>query len=61
MKDKILTEITEFCEECPSHECCPEEDCVLYRIEQIVVGKKQEVVIEGQMTIDEVIASNSKL
>ena len=37
MTDKILTEITDTCENCPKHECCPEDDCVLYRIEQIVV------------------------
>lgn len=36
MKNEILLEITNFCEECASHECCPESDCVLYRIEQIV-------------------------
>lgn len=32
----ILNEIMSFCEECSSRECCPEEECVLYRIEQIV-------------------------
>lgn len=37
MKDKILTEITDYCENCPKHECCPEEECVLFRIEQIVI------------------------
>ena len=36
MKEEILTEITDFCRECPSHENCPEEECVLYRIEQII-------------------------
>ena len=36
MKEEILTEITDFCRECPSHEDCPEEECVLYRIEQII-------------------------
>lgn len=39
MGNKILKEITEFCKECASHECCCEEDCVLYRIEQIIVNK----------------------
>jgi hypothetical protein len=62
MKDKILTEITNFCEECPSHECCPEEECVLYRIEQILLDKsdkQQEEVIEGQLTIYDCNDSNS--
>lgn len=32
----ILNETTRFCEECPSREDCPKEECVLYRIEQII-------------------------
>jgi hypothetical protein len=36
MEEKILNETTSFCESCLSKECCPEEECVLYRIEQIV-------------------------
>lgn len=37
MKEEILTEISNFCsEECPSCTCCPEEECVLFRIEKIV-------------------------
>jgi hypothetical protein len=40
IKDKkILTEITESCEQCPKREKCLEEDCVLFRIEQILVEK----------------------
>lgn len=35
-EEKILIEITDFCRECPSHENCPEEECVLFRIEQII-------------------------
>jgi hypothetical protein len=38
-KDKILNEITSFCNECASKDCCPESDCVLFRIEQIVLEK----------------------
>ena len=59
MKDKILTEITDFCENCLSHECCHEEECVLFRIEQILLDKedKTETVEEGQLTIFDV--SNS--
>lgn len=40
MKTKILTEITNFCIECNSHNCCPEENCVLFRIEKIVIEDK---------------------
>ena len=41
--DKILLEITNFCETCPSHELCSEEECVLYRIEKIILkGEKDE-------------------
>lgn len=36
MEDKILNEITNFCETCASKEECSEEDCVLYRIEKII-------------------------
>ena len=40
MKTKILYEITNFCKECSSHNCCPEEDCVLFRIEKLVLKEK---------------------
>lgn len=40
-EEKILDEITTFCSECASKECCPESDCVLFRIEQIVLEKEQ--------------------
>lgn len=34
----IMFEITNFCsEECGSILCCAETDCVLYRIEQLVM------------------------
>lgn len=42
MKKKILTEIANFCMECNSHSCCPEEDCVLFRIEKIVLEEKNK-------------------
>ena len=42
MDNKILEEITNFCEECPSHDCCPEDDCVLWRIEQLITNKKDK-------------------
>lgn len=43
--DKILTFITDFCESCSSHEECPEEECVLWMVEQVVleeIGKGLE-------------------
>lgn len=42
MEEKILLEITNHCEECPNHECCPEEECVLFRIEKIVEEKESK-------------------
>lgn len=46
MKEKILNETTNFCNGCSSKECCPEEECVLYRIEQIVSNKKKTYKVE---------------
>lgn len=42
MKNKILLEIANFCEGCGSNCCCPEEECVLFRIEKIILDKKGE-------------------
>lgn len=39
MTDEILKEIAEYCENCPNHEQCPEVDCILFRIEQILGNK----------------------
>ena len=36
MKDKVMLEIVNFCE------CCPEKECVLFRIEQIVIRRKKK-------------------
>ena len=37
---EIMDEISEFCgNECSSVFCCPEEDCILYRIEQIIINE----------------------
>jgi hypothetical protein len=44
MNDEILTEITEQCEKSPFSRSCPEEDCVLYRIEQIKVSNESKLV-----------------
>ena len=42
MEEKILNETTTFCNECESKGCCPEEECVLYRIEQIILKPKED-------------------
>lgn len=39
IKNKILLEISKYCEICISHENCPEEECVLYRIEEIILKR----------------------
>lgn len=43
-EDEILTEIYNTCNGCPNQFNCPEEECTLYRIEQIVLkeGEKNE-------------------
>ena len=33
----VMNEVTEFCESCPNVGCCPEEECVLFRIESLLV------------------------
>ena len=38
LQNEILDEISKFCEECPARDVeCPEDGCVLFRIEQIVI------------------------
>ncbi len=47
LKEKILYEITNFCKECPSSSCCCEEECVLFRIEKLIIndgGKKDNEI-----------------
>ena len=39
--NKILTEIYNTCNGCPHQFSCPEEDCVLYRIEQIILEEEE--------------------
>lgn len=36
LKRKVLEETTKCCENCKSHECCPEEECAIFNIEKIV-------------------------
>ncbi len=54
-EEKILTEITEFCEGCNSLECCHEDECVLYRIEQIIMNKKKIYQVEITETLQRVV------
>jgi len=44
MKEIILLEISNYCAICPIHDKCVEDDCVLFRIEIIVLNsiKKKE-------------------
>ena len=50
MNDEILTEITDFCSECGSKECCPEEECILFRIEQIIVSNESNKLVNVSNT-----------
>ena len=42
MENKILSEISNTCENCHSRECCSEKECVLFRIEQIVLKQRKK-------------------
>ena len=37
---KIMLEISKQCEKCSLREKCIEEDCILFRIEQLIVNKE---------------------
>jgi hypothetical protein len=54
-KEKILNEITTFCNECGSKDYCSEEECVLYRIEKIVDDKMQTYKVEIKETLSKII------
>lgn len=41
LKEKILNETTSACNECKIKEKCKENECVLYRIEQLVINLKE--------------------
>lgn len=41
-EEEILTEITDFCETCPKHESCPEDECILFRIEQLLLKREED-------------------
>ena len=58
-ENEIFKEITNFCKECSSHENCPEEECVLYRIENIVSNKKKYFV-KIEETLSRVVEVEAK-
>lgn len=35
IKRTILNETTTFCDTCPNREHCPENECVIYRLEKL--------------------------
>ena len=55
MENEILNEITNFCNECASKECCPENECILYRIEQKVTNEKKTYNVEIKETLSRII------
>lgn len=55
MKDEILEEIAEHCDDCRVKECCKEDECVLYRIEQIVLDKNRVYQIEVSETLCRIV------
>ena len=46
IREKIFNEITSFCENCVSRECCCEEECVLFRIEKLVEEVRKENILD---------------
>lgn len=46
MENKILSEISNTCENCRSRECCKEKECVLFRIEQIVIKQRKKKCLD---------------
>ena len=41
VEGRVLKEAFDFCGECSSNMCCPEDECVIYRIQQICLGKDE--------------------
>ena len=44
MKEIILLEISNYCTICHIHDKCVEEDCVLFRIEIIILNDKKRKI-----------------
>lgn len=51
-----MEEISNFCMDCPSNMCCPEQECVLFRIEQIV--QEEQNTIDKAINYIEIIDNN---
>lgn len=47
MKNKIKNEISNFCKECISNNNCPESECILYRIEKLIINNKEKKFKKG--------------
>lgn len=58
-EDQILNEITTFCEKCTCKDCCIENDCALFRIEQIVL-KKDKGIEKSTFCVDNVFGKLNK-
>lgn len=50
MKERVLNEITTFCNECSSKECCPESECILHRIEQVILNKVYQAEVKEELS-----------
>ena len=61
--EKILTLISNFCKnECPSCQECPEDACVLWNIEQVIVNSYKEKAKKAEnvvSTFDEFYCLNN--
>lgn len=55
MKEKILNEISNYCNENGCRENCSEDECVLYRIERIVEPDIKEYGIEVEETLQRIV------
>lgn len=40
--EEIMKEITEYCNKCKLKGKCPEKECALFRIEQLVLEQQKE-------------------
>lgn len=48
LKNKIMLEIAKFCDTCGSHDCCPEDECILYRIEKLIINKNKKRISKNK-------------
>lgn len=43
LRNKVLNETTNFCLECNLREKCIEEECVIFRIENIIEDRRKQI------------------